>query len=104
MKNRAYKVYLKPFLFLDSEESQLFQEQMETFKMNSTILDEQNKSLVKENEEQLNMAMKENQDRIRFVNFIKKYILDIMILTSIASLFLNWCEIKISVFTFLKLV
>ena len=35
------------------------------------MLEEQNKSLIKENEEQLNMTIKENQDRLRSVNFIK---------------------------------
>ena len=36
------------------------------------MLDEHNKVLVKDNEEQLNTVMKENQDRLRFVKFIKK--------------------------------
>ena len=39
------------------------------------MLDELNKSLVKDNEEQLDTVMKENQDRLRFVNFIKKKII-----------------------------
>ena len=65
-------IYSKKTFFFHSEESHLFQEQLETFKMNSTMLDEHNKVLVKDNEEQLNTVMKENQDRLRFVNFMKK--------------------------------